>query len=113
MHALDDAAARLESNSLYSYSSTTVAQALHDAVHSTRCCKMLTIDPMLLSNNCYKLSCEQVIGYPALASTSMEQGRRAALHMWNAESTVVQQLDDRMTAEGSEIDSAQEHSTVQ
>jgi hypothetical protein len=32
--------------------------------------------------------------------------------MWNAESTVVQQLDDRRTAEGSEIDSVHEHSTV-
>lgn len=28
-------------------------------------------------------ACGDVIGYPALASTSMEQGTRAAHHMWN------------------------------
>lgn len=28
-------------------------------------------------------ACGDVIGYPALASTSMEQGVRAAHHMWN------------------------------
>lgn len=41
-------------------------------------------------------ACGDVIGYPALASTSMEQGRRAAMHMWAGEAAVV--LDDDLVA---------------
>jgi NAD(P) transhydrogenase len=43
-------------------------------------------------------ACGDVIGYPALASTSMEQGRRAAQHMW-AGSVSLDDDQDKTAAE--------------
>ncbi len=38
-------------------------------------------------------ACGDVIGYPALASTSVEQGRRAAQHMWSGSESVSRDTD--------------------
>ena len=50
-----------------------------------------------------------VIGYPALASTSVEQGRRAAVHMWAGGEALSKQLDQDTQGEP---DSAQDHAQV-
>lgn len=42
-------------------------------------------------------ACGDVIGYPALASTSMEQGARAAHHMWGSAQTNVSCFIDVFT----------------
>ncbi|CAM9608024.1 unnamed protein product, partial [Scytosiphon promiscuus] len=43
---------------------------------------LLEVNDFYQTSNPRVYACGDVIGYPALASTSMEQGRRAALHMW-------------------------------
>ncbi|CAM9319875.1 unnamed protein product [Ectocarpus sp. 12 AP-2014] len=43
---------------------------------------LLQVNDFYQTSNPRVYACGDVIGYPALASTSMEQGRRAALHMW-------------------------------
>ncbi|CAM9444850.1 unnamed protein product [Ascophyllum nodosum] len=43
---------------------------------------LMEVNDFYQTSNPRVYACGDVIGYPALASTSMEQGRRAALHMW-------------------------------
>ncbi|CAN0502187.1 unnamed protein product, partial [Scytosiphon promiscuus] len=44
---------------------------------------LLNVDDSYQTAQAGVYACGDVIGYPALASTSMEQGIRAAHHMWN------------------------------
>eukprot|EP00904_Undaria_pinnatifida_P013325 jgi/Undpi1/9122/HiC_scaffold_26.g11580.m1 len=44
---------------------------------------LLNVDDSYQTAQAGVYACGDVIGYPALASTSMEQGTRAAHHMWN------------------------------
>lgn len=46
---------------------------------------LLNVDDYYRTAQSGVYACGDVIGYPALASTSMEQGVRAAHHMWNVD----------------------------
>eukprot|EP00611_Tribonema_gayanum_P026979 TRINITY_DN6548_c0_g1_i3.p1 TRINITY_DN6548_c0_g1~~TRINITY_DN6548_c0_g1_i3.p1 ORF type:complete len:356 (-),score=127.30 TRINITY_DN6548_c0_g1_i3:327-1394(-) len=57
---------------------------------------LLEVNDFYQTSNPRVYACGDVIGYPALASTSMEQGRRAALHMWHGQhaAALAMALDD-------------------
>ncbi len=63
---------------------------------------------LMVTENSNVYACGDVIGYPALASTSVEQGRRAAQHMWSGSEFVSLDTD---IVDGSEGDD-QEHTKI-
>ncbi len=62
----------------------------------------------MVTENPNVYACGDVIGYPALASTSVEQGRRAAKHMWSGSESV--SLDSNIVGGCEEDDS--EHTKI-
>ncbi len=63
----------------------------------------------MVAENPNVYACGDVIGYPALASTSVEQGRRAAQHMWSGSEYVSLDAD---IVSGSDGDDQEEHTRV-
>ncbi len=61
-----------------------------------------------MTENANIYACGDVIGYPALASTSVEQGRRAAQHMWSGSESVSLDTDIIGGSDGDD----QEHAKI-
>ncbi|CAM9095015.1 unnamed protein product [Chrysoparadoxa australica] len=57
---------------------------------------LLEVNDHYQTSNPHIYACGDIIGYPALASTSVEQGRRAAAHMWSAQARL---SDDRVATQ--------------
>eukprot|EP00904_Undaria_pinnatifida_P000927 jgi/Undpi1/10835/HiC_scaffold_3.g01364.m1 len=72
---------------------------------------LLEVNDFYQTSNPKVYACGDVIGYPALASTSMEQGRRAALHMWGRRPRLDDD-DDKDTDADADDSAENEHERV-
>lgn len=66
---------------------------------------LLEVNSFYQTTNPKIYACGDIIGFPALASTSMEQGRRAAIHMWSGQVDIGPVLDGTESEDHSEVKS--------